>query len=70
MARQTVVSISQRLHQVRRMVEVQANDARQRDEQLQRQNEMLNRLLNRLDNPEEQRQHFQAPAQQEQAAQP
>ena len=52
------------------MVEAQANGARQRDEQLQRQNEMLNWLLNRLDNPEEQQQQFQAPAQQEQAAQP
>ena len=70
MARQTVASVSRRLNEVRRMVEVQANGARQRDEQLQRQNEMLNRLLNRLDNPEEQRQQFQAPAQQEQAAQP
>ena len=56
MARQTVASVSRRLNEVRRMVEVQANGARQRDEQLQRQNEMLNRLLNRLDNPKERRQ--------------
>ena len=56
MPRQTVVGVSRRLNEVRRMVEVQANDTRQRDQQLQRQNEMLNRLVNRLDNPEEQRQ--------------
>ena len=31
---------------------------------------MLSKLLNRLDNPEEQQQQCQAPAQQEQAAQP
>ena len=62
MPRQTVAGVSRRLNEVRRMVEAQANGARQRDEQLQRQNEMLNRLLNRLDNPEEQQQQFQAPA--------
>ena len=70
MLRQTVAGISRRLNKVRRMVEVQANNARQRDEKLQKQNEMLNRLLNHLDNPKERRQQFQVPTQEEQAAQP
>ena len=56
MSRKTVAGVSRRLNEVQRMVEVQANDARQYDEYLRRQNKMLNQLLNHLDNPKERRQ--------------